>query len=336
LLWLGNLLACASIAAALGAVAGSVVPAGAAAFATAGVIVGVISLMAVVNIASVAGATRVVMLATAVKLVPLIVFVFAGAFAVHVENLVPTGRPDPEGLGRALILALFALTGIEGSLSVSGEVAEPARTIPRALAIAMTFVTVLYLAIQVIAQGVAGASLGASSAPLADVMARVHPALRVLMLGGAALSMLGWLASDILSTPRVLFAFSRDRVLPGALGRLHSRNHTPHVAIVVYATLAMVLALTGSFAELAVLATLASAGLYIGTCLAAWQLARRGVARAGVPLNFRGLTAAVIVGVGSMLALIALASRVEIVGFAGVVTASAAVYLVQTSARSRG
>jgi amino acid transporter len=155
------------------------------------------------------------------------------------------------------------------------------------------------------------------------------------MLGGAALSMLGWLASDILSTPRVLFAFSRDRVLPGALGRLHPRNHTPHVAIAVYAALAMVLALTGSFAELAVLATLASAGLYIGTCLAAWRLARRGVARAGAPLNFRGLTAAVIVGVGSMLALITLASRAEIVGFVGVVAASAAVYLVQTSARGR-
>src|SRR5581483_1328747 len=247
----------------------------------------------------------------------------------------PAGRPALDGLGRALILALFALTGIEGSLSVSGEVVNPARTIPRALAIAMTFVSLLYIAIQVVAQGVAGPSLGHSTTPLADVMARVHPALRAVMLGGAALSMAGWLASDILSTPRVLFAFSRDHLLPRVFGRVHPRNHTPYIAISVYAGAAMLLALTGTFAELAVLATLASAGLYIGVCLAAWQLARRDVALAGPPLDFRALPAAVVVGVGSMIALIALASNVEIAGLFGVVVVSGAIYLVQSAAARR-
>jgi amino acid transporter len=330
-LWLGNLLACASIAAALGGVAGSLVPATAAVLVSASVIVGVLVLMALVNVASVAGATRVVAVATAVKLVPLIVFVVAGAFAVHGANLVPAGRPDVEGLGRALILALFALTGIEGSLSVSGEVTEPARTIPRALALAMISVSVLYLAIQIVAQGVAGPSLGQSVTPLADVMAHVHPALRLLMLGGAALSMFGWLASDILSTPRVLFAFSRDGLLPRALGRLHADNHTPQVAITIYTALAMALALTGTFAELAVLATLASAALYIGVCLAAWRLARRDVALAGPPLDFRGLSVAVVVGVGSMLALITLASKAEILGLIAVTAGSALICIIQSS-----
>ena len=335
LLWLGNLLACASIAAALGDVAGSLAPAAAVALVKAAVIVAVVGAMALVNIASVTRSALLVTVAAACKLVPLILFVLVGAFAMHPDNLMPAERPALDGLGRALILALFALTGIEGSLSVSGEVVDPARTIPRALAIAMTFVSVLYVAIQLVAQGVAGPSLGHSAAPLADVMARVHPALRAVMLGGAALSMAGWLASDILSTPRVLFAFSRDRMLPRVFGRVHPTNHTPYVAIVVYAALAILLALTGTFAELAVLAALASAGLYIGVCLAAWQLARGGIALAGAPLDFRGLPAAVVVGVGSMVALIALASPIEIAGFFVVVIVSAAIYLVQTAAARR-
>jgi len=331
LLWLGNLLACASIAAALGDVAGSLAPAGIVALVKAVVIVAVVTAMALVNIASVTRSALLVTVATACKLAPLILFVLVGLFVMHPANLVPSGRPALGGLGRALILALFALTGIEGSLSVSGEVVDPARTIPRALAIAMTFVTMLYVAIQLVAQGVAGPSLGQSAAPLADVMGRVHPALRVVMLGGAALSMAGWLASDILSTPRVLFAFSRDHLLPRVFGRVHPNNHTPYVAISVYAGLAVLLALTGTFAELAVLATLASAGLYIGVCLAAWQLARRGIALAGPPLNFRRLAAAVVVGVGSMVALIALASPIEIAGFFAVVIVSAAIHLVQAN-----
>jgi amino acid transporter len=178
-----------------------------------------------------------------------------------------------------MILVLFVLTGMEISLSASGEVNKPARTIPRALAIGLISVTLLYIAIQMTAQGILGDALPLSTAPLADAMARISPALRVMVLVGAALSMLGWMSSDLLGTPRILFAFARDGMLPAVLGRVHPRTHTPHIAIGCYAVVAMMLALTGTFAELAVLATLASAGLYAAGCLAAWRLARDGVAR---------------------------------------------------------
>jgi amino acid transporter len=219
---------------------------------------------------------------------------------------------------------------MEGSLSASGEVAEPARTIPRALVLAMLSVMLLYIAIQVIAQGTLGSSLGHSTVPLADAMARISPVLRLLMLVGAALSMFGWMSSDILASPRVLFAFARDGFLPRALGRLHRGSHAPHIAILCYAGLAAVLAVSGTFAELAVLATLASAALYIAACAAAWRLARRGVAVAGTPLNFRWLGAAAAGGIASMLVLIAVASRAEIIGLLAVLCASVIIYLVQT------
>jgi len=70
--------------------------------------------------------------------------------------------------------------------------------------------------------------------------------------------------------------------------------------------------------------------LYIGGCAASWKLARRGVALAGAPLNFKWLGTAAVVGIGSMLAMIALASRAEIVGLLAMVGASALIYVVQT------
>lgn len=253
-----------------------------------------------------------------------------GAAAIHGANF--SSPPDwkPEGLGRAVILAAFALTGMETALCASGEVARPSRTIPLALAVAFGSVTLLYVAIQLIAQGILGSALTHSVAPLADTMARLGPGFRVLMLAGTAFAMLGMIAGDILGTPRMLFAFARDGLLPRALGRVHPRTHTPYVAILSYAALAIILALTGSFAELAVLSTLACAGLYIAACIATWLLARRGVALAGAPLNFRWLGAAAVIGAGSMLLLIALGSPSEIVGLAALIAVGAIVYLLQT------
>jgi amino acid transporter len=218
---------------------------------------------------------------------------------------------------------------MEASLCASGEVMQPNRTIPRALTIAVLSTTVLYIAIQLIAQGILGPSLANSKVPLADAMAHIHPALRVVMFAGTAFSMVGWLSSDMLGSPRQLFAFARDGLLPRVLGKLHPRSHAPYAAILCYSAIAIVLALTGTFAELVVLSTLASAALYIAGCAASWVLARRGVALSGPPLNFRFLGVAAVIGISSMLSLIALGSHQEIVGLASLIAASVLLYLIQ-------
>jgi APA family basic amino acid/polyamine antiporter len=330
LLWVGDVLACGSIAAALADLIVSVVSPAVGATVRAAAIVVAIGGIALVNIGGIARGARLVNATTAVKLIPLVIFIVVGAAAVHRANFVQTAAPSISGLGRAMILGVFAFMGMETSLCASGEVSQPSRTIPRALAIAMLCTTLLYIAVQVVAQGVLGSSLANSTVPLADAMARVNPVLRLLMVVGAGLSMLGYMASDILGSPRLLFAFARDGLLPRALGRIHHRSHAPHVAIVSYAALAIVLALTGTFAELAVLSVLSTAGLYVIGCAAAWWLKRRDVALAGEALNFRWLGLATLVGVGSMLIVIALATQAEIIGLTGLIAASVAVYLLQT------
>ncbi|HEV7441669.1 MAG TPA: amino acid permease [Steroidobacteraceae bacterium] len=329
LLWVCCVLACGAVAAALADVAGSLFPPSFIGPVRAAVIVGFIGGIALVNIGGVVRGARLVTATTTLKLVPLAIFVIAGASAIHGSNFSVTVQPDAQGLGRALILAVFALVGMETSLCASGEVARPNRTIPRALIIAMLSTTILYVTIQVIAQGILGSSLATSKAPLADAMMQIHPALRALMLVGTSLSMFGWLGSDILGSPRQLFAFARDGLLPRVLGRVHPRSQAPYIAILCYATLAIVLALTGTFAELVVLSTLAIAAVYIAGCAAAWVLARRGVALSGTPLNFRFLGAATVIGISSMLALIGLGTRQEIIGLATLIGLSILLYLVQ-------
>jgi amino acid transporter len=322
LAWFSNILAAGGVAAALADVAVSLLPAAWKAPVHALVIVVVIGGIAWVNVGGVVRGMRLVSAATMVKLIPLAIFVVVGATAVRGANFAQAVTISTAGLGRALILALFAFTGMETSLAASGEVAQPARTIPRALMLAMLIVTALYVAIQVVAQGILGPALAASTVPLADAMGRISPALRLLMLAGAAISMFGLLSIELLGGPRILFAFARDGLLPAPLGRVHARSHAPHVAIICHALIAMVLALTGTFAELAVLSTLAVAPLYLGGSVAAWRLARRGVAEAGAPLNFRWLQGAMIVATVGMLVLVALASSAEITGLLVVIAAS--------------
>ncbi len=328
-LWISNALACGGVAAALADVSVSMLPHGFAAPAHAAIIVGVIGCVAIVNINGVTHGARLAGTITVLKLLPLAVFVIVGAAAMQRGNFQHIALPATSGIGRALILAVFAFIGMETPLSVSGEVAQPSRSIPRALAIATVSVTLVYVGVQCVAQGILGPLLAESTAPLADAMGRVSPVLRLLMVVGAAISMIGWISSDVLGTPRALFAFARDGLLPRALGRVHTRNHTPHIAILVYAIIITVLALSGSFAELAVLSTLTTAGLYIAGCSAAWVLARRSVAQAGTPLNFRWLGVAASIAIIGMLAMVALASRAEILGLVILIAVSALIYLLQ-------
>jgi amino acid transporter len=334
-LWVGNVLANAGVAAALADVVTSLLPPALRTAGRVGTIVGVLGTLAAVNVAGVAHAARLVKVTTAAKLLPLIVFVIAGVGALHAANFSQAMPPEGGSVGRAAILALFAYLGMEVSLSASGEVAQPNRTIPRAVMVAMLSVIGLYLAIQLIAQGILGAALAHSSVPLADAMGHISPMLRGLMYAAAALSMFGMLTGDLLGSPRQLFAFGRDGLLPRVLGRVHNRSHAPHVAILCYAAISAALALSGSFAALATLAALNSAAVYVLACAAAWRLARRGIALAGAPLQFPLLGLAATVGTSSMLVVIALATRQEILGVVALGVASALVYLMQSRAALR-
>ena len=328
--WVSNVLACGGVSSALGDTVAAVLPASARVVAHGAVAAGAVIAICAINIGGIERSIRLVSFSTLAKLVPLAVFVGVGLCAIHGENFVRPATIGAADVGQTLLLTLFAFQGFETSLSVGGEIRDPVRTIPLAILLALSGVTVLYIAVQIIAQGILGPALAHSVVPLADAMGRVSPALRVMMLVGTGLSMFGWLTSDLLGSPRILFAFARDGLLPRALGRLTERSRAPYASIICYGAIAIALALSGSFADLAASAALSLAFLYIAACLASWQLARRGIAQAGTALGFRWIGVAAAIGVGSMLAVMTLASRTEILFLVVLTGLSLLGYLVQT------
>ncbi len=331
LLWLSCVLALGSVAAAFADNLAAAFPMLAGWGARTAIIVLVLGALAWLNIAGVETAARIISWAMLFKTLPLILFVAVGGYALLIgghQAPTPLGTGSGEGIGEAVILALFALSGMESPLAASGEVDRPTRNIPRALMLSMGSIGLLYITIQLVAQGLLGAGLIGSKAPLADALGLIDPRLRAVMLAAASFSMLCWLASDLLGAPRSLFAFARDGLLPEPLGRLHPRYKTPHIAIWVHAALAMALAISGTFAPLAILSALAGAGLYFLACGAAWVLKRRGIATMGDPLGLPALPLIAIIGMIAMAVIISLAKWAEIGAFVAVCAISAAAYAV--------
>jgi APA family basic amino acid/polyamine antiporter len=333
--WMASVLACGGIASAFAGTLGSVLPAASGGLGRAAIILAAIGGITAVNLRGVRGGAGLVSLSTAIKLVPLLLFVTLGLFAAPRDAGAIASTLPAHDFAQAVILGMFAFSGMETVLGASGEVADPNRTVPRALFGAMGFVLLLYVAIQIVAQRLLGPALSHQAAPLAAAAAQVSHAAEVILVAGAAVSMLGWIGSDILGAPRVLFAFARDGLLPAILGRIHPGSRVPHVAILFHACLAASLAISGSFVWLAVAATLNTAGLYFLGCGAAWVLHRRKTQLAGTALNIRFLPVASVLGMASMVLLIGVAAKDEILGFVAVIAASAGIYAVMRWAGKR-
>jgi basic amino acid/polyamine antiporter, APA family len=245
--------------------------------------------LAVMNARGVRGVTRFNTVATVAKLLPLILLVVVGAFAMRTENLHSAVEPTAGAVSRASLLLIFAFLGVESALVPSGEVQDPSRTVPRAIFLAMGAVALLYVLIQVVAQGLLGDALAGDATPLASAAAvAMGPSGRTLILVGSVVSMFGYVSGMTLAVPRMLFAFGRDGFLPARLADVHPTWRTPHVAIGVQTVLVVILALFGNFEVLAVAANVTILLVYAACCLAVVELRRRSIEGGGIPFRVPG------------------------------------------------
>ncbi|MGC1873043.1 MAG: amino acid permease [Acidobacteriaceae bacterium] len=286
--------------------------------------------LAAVNIIGVRQGLRVAVASTVAKLVPLLLAIVAGIFYVHWHQLRWAGWPPAAKLGEASLILFFAFQGIEEALAPSGEIRDPARTVPRAMFGATGTVVLLYVALQLISQGVLGGELAhQTTAPLAAVAGRVvGVAGSTLVMIGVAVSIFGSLAGGMLSAPRAFFLAAEDGTLPRALARVHPRFRTPHVAILTVAILMFLLAASGGFKRLAILSSASILCVYLAICLGALKLR---YTRKSVPGAFRAPGGPVVGILGSIVViwLLAHSTKVEVTALSGTLAVSIAYYFVR-------
>lgn len=332
LLWMLGTFATAAVATVFAANLGLLLPSSVAGRpAELGILLIVFTFWSLVNLRGVTLGVRLNSIATIAKLLPLLLIALAGAFFVNPANLQIATAPAAADVARTSLLLIFAFAGIEVALVPSGEVRDTARTVPRAIALAMLGITALYITLQMVAQGILGAGLAqATVSPLADAAgASLGGWARALLLAGAAMSMFGYLGGMTLSMPRMLFALARDGFLPRLLAIVHPRHRAPQVAIVAQSLLTLALAITGTFEKLAILANVSALALYLGCALAAWRLRQTGVSLDGAAA-FRVPFGGVVpwLACGAILWLLTGLTRDEWLGFGALLGVASLVYVV--------
>jgi APA family basic amino acid/polyamine antiporter len=295
----------------------------------------VLAVLAAANARGVGGVTRFNAIATVAKILPLLLLVVVGLVLMNPANLHSTATPTPAAVSRASVLLLFAFLGVESALMPSGEIHDPARTVPRSIFLAMGVVALLYVLIQIVAQGVLGSRLAGDPTPLASAAAVVFgPWGRTMILVGSSISMFAYVSGMTLALPRMLFAFGRDGFLPNALASVHPIWRTPHVAIVAQVIVVAALALLADFEKLAVAANVTGLLVYGACCVAASELQRRDVRAGGTPFEVPGGRVIPWLAVGVIAWLLWQITWQEWRA-AGIVVAAAAIVYAATSASRR-
>jgi len=278
LLWLGITVAMGAVATVFADAVAALVPGLGGPLPRAALLIVSYGSLAVVNMRGAALGSSVSGIATIAKVVPLIAFVVLGLSHVQAENLALGPMPSLSRLGDSVLLLMFAFFGMESALQVSGEVRDGARVVPRAIAIGVTGVGLLYITVHLVAQGILGPALAApetAKAPLAAAAVQFAGATgSTLILIAMIVSTFGFMTATMLSTPRTLYALAVDGYLPKPLAAVHRVHHTPHVAIAIQGVIVCAIAITGTYVKLAIMANVPILIVYLGCCLAVWRLRR--------------------------------------------------------------
>ncbi len=203
---------------------------------------------------------------TAIKVSFLLLFVFAGLFALLVrpEIRVPLTIPAISGASwfQAMLLLVYAYGGFEGALFVGGETTNPKRDTPIALLLALFAVAVIYTAVQFVTVATL-ANAGATGRPLYEAALRFLGPVGATAIAVAALvSAYGYLSANLLHAPRITYALAEQGDFPRFLGTVHPKFRTPYISILVYAVLVFAFAALGTFQWNAVLSAASRLAVY--------------------------------------------------------------------------
>jgi amino acid transporter len=249
------------------------------------VIVSTVLILAIIHLLGVRYGAASIYVFTLGKIVPLLGFIIL-ALVAWKSNPIPGSFTLPLGntdWNEAALFLLFAYAGFENLGVPAGEYKNPRRDLPLALLIGILIIAAIYALAQLGAMS-ALPDLSATKTPIASAAAAlIGPIGAIVITIGALLSMAGTNSGTMLEGSRMLYALARDR-RGGPIAYVHPRFHTPTVAIVIHASVALALALAGSFEKLALLSATARLTTYLVTSAAVPFLRKGSTSTFRVPL----------------------------------------------------
>jgi len=171
-------------------------------------------------------------------LVGLAVFAIAGIPSIDPAHFEHALTVDPPALLHASALMFVAFAGYGRIATLGEEVRDPARTIPRAIVLALIATLALYAAVVVVGIGSIGAPAFASTAAPLE-RAATSPAVRTIVSIAAVTAMAGVLLNLVLGLSRVVLAMGRRKDLPHALARIDARKSPRNAVLVVGVAIAL-------------------------------------------------------------------------------------------------
>ena len=238
------------------------------------------------NIRGVRHGSFVVNVMTVGKLVPLALFIAIGLAYVQPARLTMLPPITLQQSLAAGLLLIFIYGGYEVVPVPAGESLDPRRDVPFAMVATIVSVMIFMTLTQIVAQGVL-VNVADHATPIADAAAAFMGASGALLIGiGSVVSMTGNNAGQVLSGSRMIFALAERGQLPRVLARIHPTYRTPSNAIIFTSAVALTLALSGSFAQIALVSALARLLMYGGSAAATLRLRSPQFAGVAKPAGF--------------------------------------------------
>jgi amino acid transporter len=242
--------------------------------------------LVVTNIIGVKAAGRTNDALTLIKIAPLLFFSVSGMIyislnpGVAASNFSPFFPTDFSGFGTALVLIFWAYAGFEISTIPADEIKNPSTTIPRAIVLGISIVTIFYLVTNTVLFGVRPSSLLAlDSAPLAAATRTIFaPNATLTLVGtgivgvGALFSVTGSDESGTIGTSRLGYALAADGLFPSIFAKVHPRFKTPYIGIIIQSVTALVAAIVGSLSLLVATSVFLMSIAYFATSVSVFRL----------------------------------------------------------------
>ncbi|MGH3455019.1 MAG: amino acid permease [Nocardioidaceae bacterium] len=166
----------------------------------------------------------------AIKIGVLVMFIAIGVTGWNSDNLTPFAPEGLDGITTAAGIIFFSYIGLDAVSTAGEEVKNPRRNLPLAILIALITVTTLYLLVTIVAVAAQPAAAfdgqeAGLSAILEDITGSEWPG--TMIAAGAIISIFSVTLIVLYGQTRILFAMSRDGMLPELFHRVNRRTLTP-------------------------------------------------------------------------------------------------------------